>query len=622
MSVLIAIALKSLIIAGLTLGLLELMKKRSAAERSWVAHIGLLALVIMAFAPLVLPTWKVETPALFTHAPATEVSTPLAPSVSKTAAPSLTGSTVPLVAPAPTAPKISAAAAASAIYAVPAAILLLITALALARLFALRARAEVLVDGHWLSALALAQRRMGFKHGTALLTSNELASPISWGLMRPVILLSTRAVEASSEAEAIIAHELAHVARMDWAKLLLTRIATALFWFNPLVWILAREAHQLREETADDAVLAADIADTDYAELLVGVARHECPGLLLGAHGVAPSKTSLARRVARVLDGKSVRRPAAGGFALGVFVGAVLVAAPLAALTFTPPKGANPIGAANALAAGAPISAYYPGARDVPTDLGHIIASGVTTSVATATAAIVPVSAKAEPEFSAVSPNGSKVVSRNGVTVATSATGASAVIYPPDAHGRSRVIATSPNGNSATVVMNANQVAGLMASRFARSSDKDDAVDSAIELKAMGITPDYIAAMRAASPALRNVSTDDLVQMKAVGVTPQYVRELAGAGFGNLSADDIVEARAVGLTPDYMRAIRATGVHVTMDDLVELRAMNITPEELARVRASGSLSKEQIRELAAPRPPHPPAPPVPPNVPRVDPDSD
>ena len=80
-------------------------------------------------------------------------------------------------------------------------------------------------------------------------------------------------------------------------------------------------------------MLAADIADTDYAQLLVGVARHECPGLLLGAHGVAPSKSSLARRVARVLDGKSVRGPVARSFALGVFAGAVLVAAPLAALT-------------------------------------------------------------------------------------------------------------------------------------------------------------------------------------------------------------------------------------------------------------------------------------------------
>src|SRR5262249_55648908 len=157
------------------------------------------------------------------------------------------------------------------------------------------ARAEVVIDAHWLSALARAQRRMGFKHGTALLTSNELASPISWGLMRPVILLNSRAVEASQEAEAIIAHELAHVARLDWIKLLLAGITRPLFWFNPLVWPLAREAHQLREEPADDTVLAADIADTDYAQLLVGVARHDCQGLLLGAHGVAPSKSSLAR---------------------------------------------------------------------------------------------------------------------------------------------------------------------------------------------------------------------------------------------------------------------------------------------------------------------------------------
>ena len=64
MHVLIAIALKSLLIAGVALGLLALMKRRSAAERSWVAHIGLLALVTLALAPLVLPNWTVEAPAL------------------------------------------------------------------------------------------------------------------------------------------------------------------------------------------------------------------------------------------------------------------------------------------------------------------------------------------------------------------------------------------------------------------------------------------------------------------------------------------------------------------------------------------------------------------------------
>src|SRR5438105_1735463 len=257
MQVLIEIALKSLLIAGLTLALLAAMKRRSAAERSWVAHIGLLALVIVAFAPLVLPSWKLEAPALLGQTPAVEAT-----------------------------------------------------------------------------------------------------------------------VQTPAPASTIVAHELAHVARMDWAKLLLARIATALFWFNPLVWLLAREAHQLREEAADDSVLAADIADTDYAQLLVGVARHECPGLLLGAHGVAPSKSSLARRVARVLDGASVRGPAARPFALGVLAGALLMAAPLAALTLTPggPSLAKPLPAAAGKAQ--PLHAAYAVPPETPTDLPHIIARG------------------------------------------------------------------------------------------------------------------------------------------------------------------------------------------------------------------------------------------------------
>src|SRR4051794_10266370 len=85
MHVLIGIALKSLLVAGLTLGLLQLMKSRSAAERSWVAHIGLLALVIMAFAPLVLPSWTVETPALFGQAAEAAPTVSVADAISPTA---------------------------------------------------------------------------------------------------------------------------------------------------------------------------------------------------------------------------------------------------------------------------------------------------------------------------------------------------------------------------------------------------------------------------------------------------------------------------------------------------------------------------------------------------------
>jgi bla regulator protein BlaR1 len=553
MHVLIEIAVKSLLIAGLALGLLALLKRRSAAERSWVAHIGLLALLIVAFAPLVLPTWNVEAPALLGQTPP-----PVAPVQSRAPVSTVVVAPVALrgapVAKVASRASISPVAAATAVYALPAAILLFITFLALARLIALRARADVLVDGHWLSALARSQRRMGFKHGTALLTSNELSSPISWGLMRPVILLNTRAVEASSEAEAIIAHELAHVARMDWAKLLLARIATALFWFNPLVWLLAREAHQLREEAADDSVLAADIGDTDYAQLLVGVARHECPGLLLGAHGVAPSKSSLARRVARVLDGASVRSPVARSFAVGVLAGAVLIAAPLAALTLTPggPRLAKSLPPASAKSH--PHVSNIVAAPEPPADLPHIIASGVSTSVQTAVAAVgadeVSDQREARSEAAAEALDAARDARENAIDQARDAAQEARDAIHEEMRGGGRF-------------------------------------DQIIAMKAAGVSPEYVNALRAAQPRLRAVDAANFAGMKSIGVTSEFARDLAAAGFRNLDENGLAEARAVGLTGDYARAMASAGVPLNLKDYVQLRAMGISPRYVLSLRKSG-----------------------------------
>jgi len=588
MHVLIGIALKSLLIAGLTLALLQLVKQRSAAERSWVAHLGLLALVIMAFAPLLLPSWDVAAPALFGTEPSSAATAvqPAAPAAVTAPA------TTPLPSAAASPSTVSPVAAAMAGYAVPAAILLFITFLALARLIALRARADVLVDGHWLSALARAQRRMGFKHGTALLTSDELASPISWGLMRPVILLNTRAVEAAGEAEAIIAHELAHVARMDWAKLLLARIATALFWFNPLVWMLAREAHQLREETADDAVLAADIADTDYAQLLVGVARHECPGMLLGAHGVAPSKSSLARRVARVLDGKSVRGPAARSFAAGVFVGAVAVAAPLAALTLTPAQQQNAPKAsrASSTAGGVDTSKPYYAGSDVPTDLPQIIAQGVSTAVDVATG-----------------PDEAEQAREAALERAAEARQA-AIEAAQDAAEEAREAALERRGQPAF-------------------NKGDSALHKRVAMEAMGITPQYVAAMRAVAPQFARLEAADFTSMRAVGVTPEYARDLIAAGFPRISEDDIVGARAVGVTGAYVRAMKSAGVRGDLDDFVELRATGIDPAFVQRARQAGYAVSNpddlvEIRALGRVRPPAKPKAPAPPGGWGVEPPGD
>jgi hypothetical protein len=352
-----------------------------------------------------------------------------------------------------------------------------------------------------------------------------------------------------------------------------------LFWFNPLVWVLAREAHQLREETADDAVLAADISDTDYAQLLVGVARHECPGLLLGAHGVAPSKSSLARRVARVLDGQSVRGPAARSFAAGVFVGAVLVAAPLAALTLAPAGTKEKQKAAAVVSTKtAPQTSYYAAAGDpeVPTDLGSIIADGVSTSVQAAVGAAVPARIEAAQD-----------VRSAAIEQALD----SAAEARRDALKQARV-----------AIADAGRDIRAVHGPGSRSIVIGDGQ----------LTPEYIGAMRAISPRLARLGIDEFAGMRAVGVTPDYARGMIAA-FPSIDSDGLVEARAIGLTGPYVQALRGAGVRGDLDDFVQMRTIGIDPSFVARARKAGVnvSDPDELVELhvlnGSPVPPRPPA---------------
>ena len=566
----LALAAKSLILAGGTLLLLKAMHKRSAADRSWIAHLGLAALLLLPAAAFALPALNVEGPAFL--APPAEAPV--------TAPASGTAEMAPEVAP-PTAsfPEPVAAAAEPwsvgidwtyAGYAVPAALLILLTLIAIGRLVALKARAQVLVDAHWLSALARAQRRMGFKNGTALLTSSELRSPVSWGLMRPVIVLNDDAAEARDDAEAIIAHELAHVARLDWAKLLLARVAVALFWFNPLVWLLAREAHQLREEAADDAVLGSDIDDTDYARLLVGVARHECNGLLLGAHGVAPSRNSLSRRVRRVLDQALTRAPGGWRWTSAAAFFAAGMAVPVAALNFVPTTPVSPVMAG---------SATVGGKANASPEL-----AGAPPNAAAATAASA--SALAHPRADA--DNDSDLDEDMDVDVD----------IDDEMEQAGREIRAA-NREVAVAVAEARTALGAGAAAVAHP-DRRDPLDEAIAAKMMGVTPDYVREMRAASPELRNVSMDDLISMRTHGVRPEFVRELRRAGQTDLSAKRLTSAAIQGVSARYIQEMASVGYgRASLKELTEMRMFGVNADYVRKFQRAGyrNLSAKQLVKM-------------------------
>lgn len=287
---LVAIAWKSAICAALCLLLLAVLRRRSAAQKSLIALAGVLALVLLPATSLVLPRIAISAPPPVADAMSTAAAALETPVEANT----LNGPDE--------ATGFDWSFGVIAAYLAVAGCLVAGLAVALFRLRSIRSSAELLSDPRWLGALVAAQRRIGSKNGTALLTSSELRSPVSWGILRPTIIVDRAAALRPDRAEAIITHELAHVVRLDWLRLVLGRIAIALLWFNPLVWILVRQAHQLAEEAADDAVLQTDVPGSDYADLLVHAVRHAQSPLLLAANGVAPSRSSLGKRIAHVLD--------------------------------------------------------------------------------------------------------------------------------------------------------------------------------------------------------------------------------------------------------------------------------------------------------------------------------
>lgn len=314
---------KSMLAAGLALLLIRLLRSRSAAEKSLVAHLGVLALVLLPLLAILLPSVAVHTPApIATASQSMPVLLPTDEGPSTAAAdPAVAGQTV--------APGTVIAGA----YVVVALLFLAGLAAALVRLWQIRSRAELLDDPVWLSALVAAQRRVGSKNGTALLVSKELDSPVSWGVLRPTIIVDASAAAAVDKAETIIAHELAHVLRLDWLRLILGRIAIALFWLNPLVWMLVRRSHQLAEEAADDAVLCTRVPSSDYAELLLRSVQHAHRSALLAANGVAPSRSSLSQRVRHVLDRNRPRQAVRLGWGFTSVAFALSLGGVLAAVT-------------------------------------------------------------------------------------------------------------------------------------------------------------------------------------------------------------------------------------------------------------------------------------------------
>jgi len=227
-------------------------------------------------------------------------------------------------------------------------VVLLLVALGMARIAWLDRVTQPAQDESWLLLVEQLSRKLGLTRSVRVLQAQAPAMPMTWGIRRPAILLPAEADDWSDERRRdVLLHELAHVKRHDFLVQLIARVACAVYWFHPLVWLAATRLREERERACDDHVLRAGATPSAYATHLLEIARglRAAPATSLASVAMA-RPAQLATRLIDVLDARRCRDTLSPRSALPAWIGAIAVVVPLAALA---PRVAEPSAARSSI---------------------------------------------------------------------------------------------------------------------------------------------------------------------------------------------------------------------------------------------------------------------------------
>lgn len=304
-----------LVKVSLVLGLASLVdvallrRRASAATRHFLWSLAVVASLLVPVLAELAPTLRV---------PLATIAVPSPGSTTVPSAPVRTAPNVTTVAPtlrddAPTAPstitpsatreprqRISFSQIAIVLYLVGAVFVLVRIAVDHAIVRRLSRDATRVTDMSWTSLVESAARRAGIRRPVLVFRSATSVMPLTSGIFRPRIVIP--AVADSWEPtmrEAVVLHEVAHIARGDYLTQLLAALACALYWVTPLSWWAAARLRVERELACDDHVLSRGVRAHDYASHLLEAAR----ALTTPRFAVSMAASSgLERRLRAVID--------------------------------------------------------------------------------------------------------------------------------------------------------------------------------------------------------------------------------------------------------------------------------------------------------------------------------
>ncbi len=301
MTTVLAVIVDTSVVAGLALLVCMAFRRRPAALRPTVLAASLAAAAVAPALEIALPHW--EFPVLSSAAPVAAPAPVLTSDVTTT-------STVAMSA-VPAAPRRSWVPVLVTIWATGFLVVMLGLLAGLVRLVRMtRACRPVRAASVWKERAEALSAQSALTRPVVVLESHERAPLLTWGVLRPRIVVPAHAQSWARDCiEIVLAHELAHIVRRDWVLQIGAEVLRAVYWFNPLIWMVCRRLRYEAEQACDDAVLRRGVDAADYAAHLLAVARHvQANGRAWASAPAVASPSTLERRIAVILHGQRIAR--------------------------------------------------------------------------------------------------------------------------------------------------------------------------------------------------------------------------------------------------------------------------------------------------------------------------
>ena len=455
-----------------------------------------------------------------------------------------------------------------------------------------RRRQSSVVSPRVLEICYTIQDRIGLNRAIAYCECAWLQAPAVIGWFRPVVFFPVTALTGLSEEqlEVVIAHELAHIQRLDpFVNVFQVCVETLLF-YHPAVWWLNKRIRAEREHCCDDMAVALCGNAVEYARALALMEEWRSAPVF----AMAANRGPLTERIVRVLGLKTLGAGMRGIGLTGsiLCLGAALIAgnallgmshppsARAAAMSQATPKPSANSSQTSANTAPTPKpSPAYPRNRQTEASSS---ASSYVDAMKAAGLADLTVDQLIALKIQDVTPEYVRELHEQGLR--------------PDANNliAMRVQGITPeyvrdlrafglNPDQEQLIALKVQGADGEYYRGLKEAGIQPDVDKLIGLKVQGVTPEYVRELRAAGLA---VTADKVIALKVQNVSPEYLKELHAQGL-RPSPDETIAMRVQDVTPEYVRAIQALGLKPSVSELIGMKVQDVTPEYIKALQSAG-----------------------------------